>query len=339
MAAAHYSSGNKDAEIDALWGWLSYHADDAAAHYRLGLLLIIHSPDEAYAELELAARVDDEYDPDFQTLRTALNLTLLESAPTEKLTIIGRALGLVGEWELAADAFRRAAQTDPESASARAWLGEAYQHLGLDGYPELEEALDLDPNSTLVRSLRGLYWQRQEKGEQALIEFQAAAALEPENPAWQSAIGDVYAQDGDLPPALAAYQQAVDLAPEEPLYWRLLAVFCMQYTIQVEEVGLPAAQRAVILAPNDASMVDTLGWVYLTLGQMEDAERQLLHALEIAPDLASAHLHLGLLYLQKGQHEMAYEYLLQARNLAGGSLVGQQAQQLLEKYFSVEGGE
>ncbi len=333
LAGAYYILGDKDAEIEALRGWLVYHADNAAAHYRLGLLLIVQSPDEAFAELETAARVDEGYASVFQTLRTALNLALLEPAPAEKLVIIGRALGLASEWELAADAFRRAAQADPESASAWAWLGEAKQHLGQNPLPDLDKALNLQPDSTLIRSLRGLYWQRQEKAEEALLEFQTAAGLEPENPVWHSALGEVYAQAGDLPPALAAYQQAVELAPETPLYWRLLAVFCLHYSVQVEEVGLPAAQKAVILAPNDPVMADTLGWVYLTLGQMEDAEKQLLHALEIAPDFASAHLHLGMLYLQGGQRELAYGYLLKARDLAGSDVIGQQAQRILEQYF------
>ncbi|NOY97617.1 MAG: tetratricopeptide repeat protein [Chloroflexi bacterium] len=333
LAGAYYLLGDKAAEEDALRGWLLYQPGDAAGHYRLGLLLTISSPQDALSELVFASRLDPEYDPVVQTLRTGLNLSLLESDPAGQFVISGRALALVQEWELAADAFRRAAQADPESAVAWAWLGEAQQHLGGDGSSELARALELDPDSVLVRSLRGLYWQRQGETARALAEFQAAAALEPENPAWQAALGDIYAQSGDLPPALAAYQRAVELEPESSLYWRLLAVFCVQHSVQLVEVGLPAAQKAVQFAADDPRALDVLGWVYLDLNQLDEAEKRLSRALKIAPELASAHLHLAMLYLRNGQQALAYDHLLRARDLSGGDLVGQQAQQMLDQFF------
>jgi Flp pilus assembly protein TadD len=178
-----------------------------------------------------------------------------------------------------------------------------------------------------------LYWKRQGDFQQALSEYLMAAGIEPGNPAWRVSIAETYAQMGDLASALAAYQRATELAPKESIYWRLLSLFCAANNVHVEEVGLPAAQKAVELAPKDASALDVLGWSYLSSGRLSLAEQTLLGAVEIAPELASAHLHLGMTYLAQASYNAAHLELTRARDLDPQGEAGQFAAQLLTQYF------
>ncbi len=336
LAMYYYETGDRVAEKKALEQWFSGEQiddDSAYLHYRLGLLLIIDSPEDALDELLLASRLDDEFAPVVETLRTSLNLASLESDPAEKLILLGGGLASVGEWVLAAEMFTNATQARSENASAWAWLGEAKQHIGENPLPDLEKALDLDPNSTLALSLRSLYWQRQEEFEKALQDIRVVVSLNPENAHWYSELGKIYALVGDLPPALAAYEKAVSLAPENPLYWHLLSRFSVQYSVQLADVALPAAQKALEISPENALYIDTLGWVHLELGQDEDAEAALLRAIELDPQLASAHLHLGHFYLKHSHQELAYQALVQARDLSQEGSVKEQALRFLEAYF------
>jgi len=333
IAAIYRSKEDWAAEAATLNVLLTLRPGNAAAHYRLGLLTIISQPDQALPELLLAARQDPAFDPAVQTLRTALNLTSLKEDTARRMMILGRGLGLVQEWPLAAEVFRQAASRYPDQAEAWAWLGEARQHLGEDGLPELQKAMSLDPDSATVQALQGMYWKRHERPDRALANFQKAAALEPSNPAWQAALGETLAQSGDLPPALAVYQRAVELAPQDGLYWRLLATFCVQYNVQVEEIGLPAAEHAVTLGPEDAQSLDILGWVYLSLGRLEEARQSLSHSLEIDSASAATHLRLAMLFLQRGEKTMAHDHLIQAQLLAGDDPLGRQAAQMLAQYF------
>ena len=57
----------------------------------------------------------------------------MERGDSARLVVIGRSLGLVEEWALAARAFNEAVQADDSNAEARAWLGEARQHIDEDG--------------------------------------------------------------------------------------------------------------------------------------------------------------------------------------------------------------
>jgi len=309
--------------------YVSNHVLDASAHYRLGLLLTLSDPQTALSELINASQLDLELDPAVQTLRTALNLASLSETPSAQLVIIGRGLGLVSEWELAQAAFEQAIQADENNAEAWAWLGEAQQQAGsTEAFTSLERALSLNPNSSVVRGLRGLYFQRVGNNREALTEFQAAAKLQPDDPTLYVAIGESFSKLGDMIRALEAYRYAAALVPDDVNYWRLLAQFCGQNNINVKDVGIPAAQRAVVLQPDDAGLHDLLGWLLLLDARYPEAERTLLHALELDSQNASVHFHLGMLYFQLEDRSLAQGYFIRARDLGNTD-----AQVVLNQYF------
>jgi tetratricopeptide (TPR) repeat protein len=183
---------------------------------------------------------------------------------SESLLIVGR--GLVWLTVDLARVFKQAVQIDPLHAEAWAWMGEAEGQLGGDGLIDMERALELDPSSAVVRGLRGRYWKRVQEFDRALVEEQIAVELEPSNPAWQAAVGESHYLLGDLTAALLDFQHAVDLAPRDPTYLRLLAVFCAENSVHIEDIGIPAALKAVELKPEDPQMLDTLGWSYFASG-------------------------------------------------------------------------
>jgi tetratricopeptide (TPR) repeat protein len=276
-----------------------------------------------------ASELDPRFDPVVQSLRTALNLASVTDSASEGFVIIGRGLGLAGEWELARTAFEQAAQENEKNAEAWAWLAEANQQTaGNDALVLLDRALHLDPASSTVHSLRGLYFQRTGNYRDALTEFQSAARLDMENPSLFVSLGDAYAMTGDLIRGLQAYQYATELAPEDATYWLLLASFCAENNINLSDVGIPAAQKAVVLSQEAPETLGVLGWTLLLGGRFPEAEQILLRALEADPQNASAHFHLGVVYLQKNERAQAYAQLIHARDL--GSM---EADLALRQYF------
>ena len=165
------------------------------------------------------------------------------------------------------------------------------------------------------------------------MQFQWAAAIEQDNPAYQAALADAFTFAADLPSALATYLHAVELAPNEAAYWRLLAVFSAQYSYRVTEFGIPAAQKAVTFAPNEAASYDLLGWTYLAADLPATAESNFQKALELDENYAPAYLHLGMAYLESNEMEKARAHLLRAQELDPNGAQGQAAAKLLELYF------
>ncbi|MCC6260209.1 MAG: tetratricopeptide repeat protein [Anaerolineales bacterium] len=333
QAAVYRAQKNWAEEKAALQNQIRFDEQNIYAHYRLGLLLTLLDSDEAFAELARAAKLDPQLDSVTQTLTTALNVASTQTDQAQRMVTLGRALGLTQEWELAHAAFAQALQLNAESAEAWAWLGEAEQQLGGDGGEALERAAILDPQSAMIHALRGLYWSRLQKYDQMLAEYALAAKLEPENPAWQAAVGDANLKRGDLAAALGFYKRATELAPNEPTYWRLLALLCAENGTALEELGLPAAQKAAELAPNDPLVLDTLGFVYFSSGRYASAEETLLSAVKLDPKLYSAYLHLALNYLTQGNMPAAFNALTYVRDANPNGADGARAKQLLERYF------
>jgi tetratricopeptide (TPR) repeat protein len=117
------------------------------------------------------------------------------------------------------------------------------------------------------------------------------------------------------------------------MVWRALAAFSVQYNMQLEDVGLPAAQMAVELSGEDPLALDVLGWTLALLERYDEARDTLEHVLSLDPQLPQAHLHLGIVALQTDDWAAAKDYFQQARDLDPGGPVGEQAQMLLNQYF------
>jgi tetratricopeptide (TPR) repeat protein len=333
LAQAHRLAGDYQASLASLQQALALAPQDAKAHFELGLLLTATSPQEALPELMQAASLDPALEEPSQFLRLELNRASLMDEPAYQFLMAGRALAALGHWDLAAEAFRRAVEADMEYAEAWAWLGEARQQTGLSGRPQLDRALFLNPASASVQALDGLYWLRQGQPEKAMLACSKAAALEPENPAWQVALGNAAYAAGEFTQAIEAYQRAVELDPDNLSAWQGLAIVSVNNGADVEETGRMAARQLLRLAPDDWLTYDIAGRMAFLLYAQEEAKKDFLKAIELAPDQPAPHLHLALAYLEFGEAAKAYDKLMDAVQLDPEGDYGWQARRLLEQYF------
>lgn len=320
-------------ELLAVESQSKYDPENPAVLYRLGLLYAIFNPEQATAVLARASDLDPGLDPAFQTLRAALAESSISAEASRQKVVIGRALGLLNEWELAEYVFQQAAEINADNAEAWAWLGEAKQQNGEDGGAELIRALTLNPKSASIHALRGLYWGRQKEYGNMLAEYLQAAQWEPENPAWQASAADAYFRLGNLNEAVLHYQRAAALAPDVATYHRLLAVFCADNGVYLEELALPAALKAVEIAPDDPAALDALGYVYFSTGRFANAEASFARAIELDSRYFPAHLHLAMNYLAQGNRAAAFNELTLVRDADASGLYAETARRMLEQYF------
>ena len=344
IAQGYQAVGNYPASI-GFWQYLAdQQPQDAEIHYQLGLLLATQNPEAALAVLEKAASLDAKLEQPVSSLRRAILSARFAENPVYTLLLTGRALAMLDQWRLAAEAFRQSTRTRPDYAEAWAYWGEALQHLeGATeatssssvaepaGLAELQKAVALDPKSLAAQTFLSLYWIRQGRYDRALETIRAALELAPDNPALVAELAAVLAASGDLKQAYQTYQQAAALSPYDPLYLRLQVNFSLQYDYLVAEIALPVARKLVIQDPQDPTNLDLIAQVFIRQGDLVNAERFLLRLLEANPDFAPAHLHLGLLYLLQGAWAAALQELNRTISLAPGSPEARQAQRLLEQ--------
>ena len=320
---------------------------DVALRYQLGLHLAAQQPLAALSHLAQAADLDPAVQTPAQALISSIRTASLADDPAYTLLESGRTLASLGEWGLAAEAFRQSAQVRPDYAEAWAYLGEALQHTvpaaeassqASEIYPEtglaeLHKALELDPLSLAANTLLALYWQRQGDLGTAQTYLENVTRLYPDNPSLHAELGNTLAQLGELEAALQAYQRAVELAPNSADAWRLLAGFCARYEYRLHEVGLPAARQAAALGARDPANHDMLGQVLLLLGDLTSAERAFQRAQEIDASYALARVHLGLVYILQGDTQRARQEWQAVLDQAPGSPAAEQAQRLMQNYF------
>ncbi len=334
MAQLQRSRGDFRAAAETLRAWHAVEPDHAQAAFLLGLHLAVINPAEAVQFLIEASNQDSSLIPTVQAVRQGISTAGESDDPGYSWLMIGRALGSVGQWDLAAEAFGQAVAFSPLYAEAWAFLGEAHFQLGKDGQADLDRAVALDGKSAIVRALLAMHYRQEGNYDLALVHLQAAVDQEPEEPMWEVELGNTWAEKGDLPVALEHFQNAVNLAPKTSLYYQYLARFCVEYDISVQPTGLPAARQAVVLSPDDPGALDVMGWTMVYLEDFATAERFLQQALERDATYALASLHLGQLYLQQQDFDRAYPYIKQASVLGGEGSIGLVAKRLLLRYYN-----
>ncbi len=315
LADAYEASGKFSEAIDSLRYLAQANPQDAQTQMRLGRLLAVFEPQAALEPLERAAALDLALGPESSALTAAIRQGQAQADEAYLAASVGVALIRVENYPLAEAAFQRAVGFNRAYGEAYAYLGLAQDKQGKDGGPALEQAVALTPDSALAHSLLGLHYRRTGQNERALEALNHALELDPDNPDLAAEIAGAHAAQGDYETAEQWYQAATQMAPNDPGYALLLAQFYMENELKLPDAGLAAAQRAVELAPDSAAARDTLGFIYVLLGEEGGGEAQLRQALELDPALPAANYHLAVLLAAKDDREGAVQHYRRALEL------------------------
>jgi tetratricopeptide (TPR) repeat protein len=133
--------------------------------------------------------------------------------------------------------------------------------------------------------------------EEAIGEYEAALAAEPDNVSVMINLGVAYYNTGQFQQAVTQYQRALDIAPDE------------------------------------ADVHSNLAATYVQVGDLETALQEYQAAVALQPDLAQAHFGLGVVYIELGENAQAIEALERFEELDTGqdSMATDLARQYLEQ--------
>ena len=109
---------------------------------------------------------------------------------------------------------------------------------------------------------------------------------------------------GDTKGAEATLRQVLAKDSNNPTALNNLGYFLTEHDQQLEEARV-MIERAVRAEPQNASFLDSLGWVHYKLGKLKEAERYLSDAARRNPTSATIQEHLGDLFQKLGQQAKA----------------------------------
>jgi tetratricopeptide (TPR) repeat protein len=289
------------------------------AAYQQGLQLVIDDADAALPLLQQVAFSANVHAESARTLVQAIESGRLEDDPAYMSTRVGQALAAMNEWKLAQQAFLQAVEQNPEYAEAWAFLGEAQQQNGEDGYPALDRAMELDPNSLSALLFTSLYWQRQEDYVRAAMLIHKAALLQPEDASIQIQWGQNSLLAGDIVEAQEHFESAAALSPDDNAIWAQVARYSVESELFVDDLGLPASLRFLKNEPDDPEALVLVGRAFFVLGNLVTADSYLSQAVENFPNYMPSHYYYALYLLANNEASLAIVHLNKVIELAPAS--------------------
>jgi cellulose synthase operon protein C len=142
----------------------------------------------------------------------------------------------------------------------------------------------------------------------------ASAIDDDERAALFAEKGEIHHLAGEHQRAREAYEESLKYDDHNWITLNNLA-YLLSDAMGENKVALGYAQKAVAAVENPSAL-DTLGWIYVGLGQYSSAIAELGRAVRLDPNSALIHYHLGEAYRRNGQMAEANDVLQNGRNIA-----------------------
>ncbi|CBK42115.1 conserved protein of unknown function, TPR-like [Nitrospira defluvii] len=172
----------------------------------------------------------------------------------------------------------------------------------------------------------------QGQADSAIRTLQEGLAANPASEELNMLLASVLASQGSVDEAIAAYDAVLRMNPRNIFSANNLASLLADH-----KSDAPNLERAFLLSrefERDAPhplFLDTLAWVRLKMGHLEDALRIMRQAIVKAPDLPVLNYHLGAALYQSGRNVEAKVYLAKALKSTEQFQGRREAQQLLAR--------
>jgi tetratricopeptide (TPR) repeat protein len=192
------------------------------------------------------------------------------------------------------------------------WASLAALDLDSDRYVQAEEtlrrALEIIPDHPVLLNLLGSSLERQDRNDEALEVLFRSAFIDSLSVAPYITIGFVYDETDQFELAESTYKKALEIEPGHPTLLNNYAYLLAVRGIRLEE-AMEMANQAVEQAPDNASYLDTKGWVYFKMGDHKRALEWLLKSLEYSDEEGVELLdHIGDVYWELKEYQEAHRY-------------------------------
>lgn len=182
----------------------------------------------------------------------------------------------------------------------------------------VDEALKSAPGDAMLERLRLCLLLALHRADEsaALASKLHQAGKEPADKAFPyDVMAAQYYKDKEYEAAAEAYRKLLEIQPDNPDALNNLA-WILSFHLNRPVEALPYAEKAVSQKPDNADLLDTLGFCQALTAKYREARETLFRCLRQKVDYASARYHMGLVCKLEGRNELAVKNLRLARQLA-----------------------
>ncbi|HTO94493.1 MAG TPA: tetratricopeptide repeat protein [Bacteroidota bacterium] len=178
----------------------------------------------------------------------------------------------------------------------------------------LEAAVKAVPEDFRVNFFLGIAYSRLGRNPDAARVLEKARQISPRDTEAIAQLALVYDSMKKNDESDSLYEEALRINPNFALVLNNYAYSLSERGIQLER-ALKMARRALDAAPDNASYLDTMGWIYYQLGKYRDAETYVKKAIAKGEVSAVVHEHMGDIYFRLNDTERALEHWNEALKL------------------------
>lgn len=222
-------------------------------------------------------------------------------------------LGAIGsitrDDSLTVRSFKRV--TELASWNPDAWVYLSSVFLTRNNFDEvvriLESAVKVLPDDFRVNFLLGVSYSRLNRNMEAARVLERARELNAKDVDAVAQLALVYDAMKRFEDSDALYEEALRLDPANHLVLNNYAYSLAERDIKLER-ALEMSQKAVDVQPENASYLDTIGWIYFRLARYVEAEKYVKQAISKGEANAVVYEHLGDIYYRMNQRDLAIEH-------------------------------
>lgn len=170
---------------------------------------------------------------------------------------------------------------------------------------DFDAALALAPEHLEAHMSRGVLHLRAGRGDDAKADFDAALKLAPKNPAIGMRVAEAYQLNGDFEAAIEQLDAWISAYPKDGNLALALNARCWSRAMLGKEPERARADcdQALKKGSRNSAVLDSRGFVWLQLGELDKAISDYKAALKLQPKSASSLYGLGLAETKKGLGE------------------------------------
>ena len=172
----------------------------------------------------------------------------------------------------------------------------------------------LNPNDLTALSALGYTLDQLKKDDEALIYLNKAMAIKPDDVQILGQIALIYDSQKNFKMSDSLYTHALNLDSTNALLLNNYAYSLSERGIKLDE-ALKMSKIAVEAEPKNASYLDTIGWIYYMMGNLNKAKNYIEESLKHDPESATVVDHLGDVLFKLGDKTKAMENWKKAAKL------------------------
>ena len=175
----------------------------------------------------------------------------------------------------------------------------------------LERSLEIFPDNVELASMLGGFYRETDQIDRAILIWNQCLEIEPENFRCLFGLAMIYHDKQEFDKSDELYRKLLELQPDNPTILNNFSYSMIQREIHLKE-ALEMVEKALLKEPENPAFLDTIGWLYFKMGNMQKSLEYINRSLKYNEDDPDVLIHKYKILSKLGDDDAAKIFLKKA---------------------------